>query len=328
MKPLALSRYALSIGALALLAACALRQDDTQPPIVTPGVTPESLGGTTHEPGGSWALPEAAKSDLLYVGGVKHLFMFTYPDGKLVGVIHNPHFAEPAGECVDAAGDVFVTNLASNQIFEYKHGRKRLLKTLDAPAGDELLDCAVDPTTGNLAVTVLEGSGHTSGGVVIFADARGSPETYTAPHIHGYYFCGYDDRGNLFVDGVMLGTFHLAELRAGRSKFVDISLNQKIEEPGSVLWDGKYLAVGDQRVPDVYEFSIDKFAGTLVNTTPINGVNDDRAFWIQGKRILVVNRARRWGVDFFDYPGGGNATKLIFENLTRPNGLTISIAPH
>lgn len=117
MKPLALSRYALSIGAFSLLAACALRQVDTQP-IVTQGVMPENRGGTTHEPSGSWALPEAAKSDLLYVGGVNHLFMYTYPDGKLVGVIHNPHFAELAGECVDASGDVFVTNLASNKIFE------------------------------------------------------------------------------------------------------------------------------------------------------------------------------------------------------------------
>jgi hypothetical protein len=312
----------------ALLAACGA----TQPPIGGPDAMPQSVAIAQHaDRGGSWVLPEAATSDLLYVGGndTAFLSMYTYPKGKLVGVINNPNFSFLAGECVDAKGDVFVSSLINGKIFEYKHGSKELLEILDAPTGEEPLDCSIDPTTGNLAVTSLQGADGARGSVAIYAHAQGSPRVYTAAHVHSYYFCGYDSKGNLFIDGRNLGTFRLAELPAGSSKFVDISLNQTIKLPGSVLWDGKYLVVGDQAAPDVYEFSITGRAGTLVNKIQIDGVSDDRAFWIQGERILVANNpSTHRSVEFFPYPAGGNATKSISKDVTRPNGVTVSLAPH
>ena len=177
MRTLA-SRFALSIGAAAALAACS----QAAPPMAAPGVMPQSRAIAAETDQRSWVSHKAATSDLLYVGTLgRGLSMYTYPEGKLVGVVQNPNFSYLAGECVDGSGDVFVTNLGNNEIFEYEHGSTKLLQTLYAPTSYRGIDCAIDPTTGNLAVSLRR----VRGGAAIFT----------------YFFCGYDDKGNLFVDG-------------------------------------------------------------------------------------------------------------------------------
>jgi hypothetical protein len=319
-----LARFASNMSIAALLAGCG----GSQLPVGTPQ-TPLIKAQIDHV--GSWVLPEAASSDLLYVGSLgRGLAMYTYPKGKLVGVVKNPNFSYLAGECVDAYGDVFVTNLGHNEIFEYQHGSKKLLQTLDAPTGYNSIDCSVDPTTGNLAVSFLHGRKRGPGAVGIYPHAHGSPQIYATPSITAYFFCGYDAKGDLFVDGrPPTGDFDLAEIPAGTKKFIDISVNQKIAYPGSVLWDGKYLAIGDQYAQNVYEFQIKGSQGTLVNTTPLNGIRarlGDRAFWIRGKRIVVATVTS--SVDFFAYPAGGNATKTVSEDVRHPLGLSVSLASH
>jgi hypothetical protein len=104
-------------------------------------------------------------------------------------------------------------------------------------------------------------------------------------------FAGYDDDGNLYVDGTHTEsspTFEFAELPKGTSTFTNITLNQTVGWPGSVQWDAKYTAVGEQVTPDVYEFLVSGSAGTFEHTTPINGVIHDNAFWIQDHRIAVA----------------------------------------
>lgn len=108
---------------------------------------------------------------------------------------------------------------------------------LDTPHHEAPLDCSIDPTSGNLAVTFLSGPHFTKGAVAVYARAQGSPQIYKDPNIYSYYFCDYDSKGNLFVDG-QNGYLRLAELPAGSSKLVDISLNKTLYEPSSVLWNG------------------------------------------------------------------------------------------
>ena len=62
--------------------------------------------------------------------------------------------------------------------------------------------CSVDPTTGDLAVTNFStASGRALGNVVIYEHAKGKPKKrYTDAAISGMLLCGYDDKGNLFVD--------------------------------------------------------------------------------------------------------------------------------
>jgi hypothetical protein len=326
MTPITAARSLLpTVAAAALLAGCG----GSQPPIGTPGAmlqSEPSAIATRADRGGSWMLPEAKTSDLLYVGGNNdYVSMYTYPKGRLVGVIDNPDFYLPSGECVDGSGDVFIPNLGNGKIFEYKHGSTKVWQTLQITGGG--VDCAVDPTTGNLAVTSF-GLG-SSGYLRIFSKARGTPKLYSNRSIYYYYFCGYDGHGNLFVDGQGSDheTFAFAELRRGGKALQNITLNQSILWPGSLVWDGKYVAVGDQKVANVYEFSISGSSGTLVNTTPINGIRFDDAFWIQGKRILVTNGGGSYqSINYFQYPIGGEPTKIVRKDVAGPRGLTVSLA--
>lgn len=102
------------------------------------------------------ALPQAAMparhGDLLYVSDTEtsNVYVFSYPKGKLVQTLTG--FTDPAGECVNKNGDVFITNTGASNILEYAHGGSTVDSTLNDP-GYFPTGCSVDPLTGNLAVT-------------------------------------------------------------------------------------------------------------------------------------------------------------------------------
>jgi hypothetical protein len=60
--------------------------------------------------------PEAKRNELLYVSDYSSpyrsndVLVYSYPQGKLVGKLTG--FTEPAGECVDSAGNVSLPTLA------------------------------------------------------------------------------------------------------------------------------------------------------------------------------------------------------------------------
>jgi hypothetical protein len=313
--------YALSFGAaLGILAGCG----GSQSPVAAPAVVPAGVARSLYAEQSVLA-PENMQGALLYVGGNNNqVTVYSYPDGKLVATLKNPHFSLPSGECVDKAGDVFITNLGTAQIFEYAHGGKTPIATLKAAAKNPS-GCSVDLNNGNLAVTT-QGSG-SGGNVAIYAHARGTPKTYTDPSLYEYFYCGYDNAGNLFVEGLTptTFTFQLAELPNGKSKFTNISLNQSIGYPGGVQWDGKYVVVGDAYVSNLYEFAISGTTGTLQSTTNLKGANDVQQFWIHGHAVIAADHGDSQ-VTFYRYRAGGNPTKTITQGIEFPDGLTLSVA--
>jgi hypothetical protein len=335
MKLAEFGGYALSICAAALLAGCG----GSQPPIAAMPRAAQSLPfvqrnaiGEHDRSGSSWMAPDAVTQDLLYVGGNSgDVTVYSYPKGRLVGTLKNPYFFLPAGECVDKASNIFITDLGANKIFEYRHGGTKPLQILQSAAGDPT-GCSIDPTTGNLAVTSLgRGSG---GNVAIYPPARGTPTTYTDPNIYSYFFCGYDPGGNLYVDGQAYNPkpFKFAELPKGSGSFTDIKLPLKMYFPGGVQWDGKYVAVGDQahesqQTAIIYQFAISGSTGTLKGTTTLNSSNDVQQFWIQGHRIIGGNHPNN-DVQYWNYPAGGNPTKTITKGIGGPIGMTVSLAPN
>jgi len=69
----------------------------------------------------------------------------------------------------------------------------------------------------------------------VFKGARGKPMSYRDPDITEFWFCGYDDRGNLFADGSdyhRLRPFELAKLRNGGGNLTTISVDRKLGGPG------------------------------------------------------------------------------------------------
>jgi hypothetical protein len=317
MKTFDLSRYALGgCVAVAMLAGCG----GSQQPIGAPGAMPQTSALATHaDRGKSWMLPEAKADDLLYISNVYTVTVYSYPKGKHVGTLKG--FYEPFGECSDSAGNVFIAN--GDTILEYGHGGKKPIQTLTL-SGYGSVSCAVDSTTGNLAVTWNKGS--YPGYVAIYPDASGSPALYSIGYMQ-FIFCGYDPAGNLYVDGEASNEnkFLFAELPKGGSSLENITLNQSFEYAGAVQWDGKYVAVGDDEAQNIYQFTISGSSGTLEGTTSL-GDADTVLQWVINKKKVVGADDIPSTVWYWNYPAGGPAVKSITKEVFHPVGATISKA--
>jgi hypothetical protein len=303
-------RYVLTgCVAVVMLAACgALReaQDATQPPIAAPGVVQQTSIATHADRAKSWMLQEAKHDDLLYASVqttccVKYsadVFVFSYPNGKLVGelgVTQDTMF----GLCSDEQGDVFVTGFNTNTtgessyIYEYRHGRPKPIATLLDPLAAD--GCSVDPVTGNLAVAGWTGNQAPSLVVYSRTDGKytGNYTPYYDSEIRWVRWCAYDTNGNLYVDGENgSGPVRLAVLHKGQ--FSDIDLNRSDFAPYSLQWDDGDLVIagyeGSIGPETLLQVHLDGTKASIVGTTTLKDAGhkwgDDSQFFIKGLRVI------------------------------------------
>jgi hypothetical protein len=314
-------RLVLAFVAAATLAGCGEAQ--------IPGTTLGRPALSAHDrvQARSWMLPEAEHGDLLYVANVYTITVYSYPKGKLVGTLSD--FYQPFGECVDAQGDVWITESKFQKIYEYPRGGTKPIHTLQDP-NEQPYGCAVDPTTGNLAVANYSDASGFQGNVVVYQKAKGAPRSYTGYDLYYYYYLGYDPKGNLFVDGQSNGnSFEFGELRKGSGSIAQILLPKAIVGPGGVQWDGQYLAVGDMTDAVIYEFSFSKNYATLEGTTPLSGAGlSVGQFGIAGSSVVTPNQFFSGsGVLIYPYPAGGSPTMSITNGVFYPFSAVISSAP-
>ncbi|HEY2475072.1 MAG TPA: hypothetical protein VGI19_09750 [Candidatus Cybelea sp.] len=296
-----------------------------QPSSGTPSVTaPNAL--RVHSAHHSWMSPAAKGQALVYVSSVltSDVYVYSYASQQLVGTLTG--FTTPYGLCTDKKGDVWVVNDGASQLVEYAHGGTSPLATLSDP-GEYPEGCAVDPQTGNLAVTNFYAQSG-GGSVAIYAGAQGTATLYTDPSISEYRFCGYDNKGNLFVDGVDgSSNFAFAELPKGSGTFTNITLPDKVEWPGAVQWDGKYVAVGDTDASLIYR--VKGTSGTIKSVASLGGSNYVNQFWIAASvrskrhKDTVLAASQDGGVvGYYKYPAGGAATTTI--SVSEPFGVALS----
>jgi hypothetical protein len=265
----------------------------------------------------------AVSQPLLYVSNSEQAsvnvysgFLSKHPTvvGQLTG------FEYPYGACVDATGNVYITDEYAVDVVEYAHGASTPLKTL-ALTGTPI-GCAVDPVTGDLAVSVWEDSQgyNTRGGVFIFSNASGTPALYTDPDLWQMWPPAYDSKGNLFLLGYN-PTVELVELPRGGSGFEQISLGVQINAPGSVLWDGRDLYAVDQQYQGgsstaVYRIAIAGTTGTVRHTTILSDTCSGSAAdvvqpLIIGKIIFGPNHACTNRFDYWSNARGGNPKRSM-----------------
>lgn len=291
---------------------------------------------TAHpDRGRSWMAFDAKKADLLYIAdtGTNDVYVYSYPKNKLEGTLTG--FNSPGGLCVNKAGDVFITNVLGWDVLEYAHGGTKPIATLAQAPYSFPYACSIDPATGNLAVTdIASGAGSPSGegpgSLLIYKNAHGTPRSYSTMY-HPYY-CGYDAKGNLFIDGEGAGfsTFMFGELPKGK-KFTNIALNQSFVLAGGVQWDGSNIAVGDSDSSVIYQFITNGKNGTEVGSTPLMGTNVVWQFWVQGQKVVAPNSyhvgsQNLSNVLFYNYPAGGSATGALGGSVDYPDGVTVSVA--
>lgn len=320
MKNLRNTFLAVFIGTLT---ACS-SSTPTMPPA---GNGVQYIGEPEQTRSHSWSAGTGGGMDLLYVSDSADygpVLVFEYPKGTLVGEITVPS-GIPEGLCSDSAGDVFVTTFSGspNQsyIYKYAHGGSAPVGTLTDPGAAQ--GCAVDRTTGNLAITNNFTASFGPGNVAVYPDAQGAPWLYSDPNIGTFLFCAYDDGGNLFADG----DGALSELPAGGQSFRNISLNQPIS-PSSIQWLKKYqqLVVVDDvssfNPYDIYQIKISGSAGSVTGPTVLKTRHDrsspNAQFWAGDGRIIgpanIGSKAAL--VNFWRYPKGGRPTISI----RRPGG--------
>jgi hypothetical protein len=290
--------------AAGMLAGCG----GSQQPIGTPGAIPRSGAMVMHaERGGSWMLPEATSESLLYVPDhfKNQVDVYTYPSGRLVGRLTG--FKGPQGACVDRTGDIWITDQGSGRVVEYAHGGTKPISTLDLSPFP--VDCSVDPRTGDLAVATIVRA--TTGGLIaIYKRAQGTPKYYLEyPQLFWVYFCGYDDKGNLFVDGQSgpNGQFQFAELPKGGSTLTNLSLSKFIAWPGGIQWDGRHVAVGNLLKGVVYRTS----GSTIVRTVHFQGARGAVDFFIRRGQIIIGTDSGKGVVGIWNYPTGGSPVKTL-----------------
>jgi hypothetical protein len=164
--------------------------------------------------------------------------------------------------------------------------------------------------------------------VAVFSNGSGSPATYLINDLD-VQFCGYDNEGNLFVDGYGHDTA-LYELPAGGSEFTSISLGSPVSDtrPGQVQWDGSYLTIEGLGVVHgvvVYRLSVAGSSATVVGTTTFKGVTRNALqSWIVNNQIFIPYGSRGSGanktkVGVWKYPAGGKAAQIIKSFIKRPN---------
>jgi hypothetical protein len=237
--------------------------------------------------------------------------------------------------CSDKAGNIWITNTSTFQIFQYSR-TGTLLNTLSDPNGYPV-GCAVYKANGNLAVTNLFGNPSGNGTVDVYANATGTPTVYSNPSQTENFFAAYDNSGNLYVDGFGTSGFSLSELPNGSGTMSTINISGgTITFPGGVNWrPATGLIVGDQECSNGScedAVSVSGSTGTITFSTPLFNSNggacdvDQATISPFGKFFAggcitegsAPSSAARW-----KYPAGGEPTNFS-TSVSSPTGAAIS----
>ena len=290
--------------------------------VASPGMLPSSIAS-------------GANGDLLYVAhGEKTgssyfgiLSVLTLHRGKPVATITLPGFG--TGTCADASGNVWVVvgRKARKQYeydaFEYARGGTTPIAKIVIPrTGGVTTGCAVDPTTGNLAVLTGFYQGSAPAHIDVWAGARESkPKRY--PIDFSPIACGYDASGNLFIDGYVGSTvfFELDELPAGGSSTQHVKTSF-YQFPGGIQWDGKYLGVLSGTV--LYRLTVSGYVAHVAGKVDLAKAEAGSPVAIAGRSIAANNGGYGNGLSLWRYPAGGKPAKHLAHLEYPARGLTVS----
>ena len=298
--------------------------------IALAGCAGTGAGTSLPQPPGLQGIkPDGSTGTLIYVseGGTNTVAMLTTaykPAGKLGG-LH-----DPAGLCADSSGDIWVVQSKQAKVLEYAHDNHKSIASVNDANATLPYGCSVDPMTGNLAVTSVNGAKGGGGAVLVYAGAKGAAKVYTSSTLAVAFFCAYDANGNLFVDGLDSNyTFVLQELPAGATALQSVAIKGTIGYPGGIAWDGKYLVIGDNAYAGGRSTALDRLtvSGTTANiasTITLNGTCEVQqfAFAAGGTKVEApdgcINK-----LFVFAYPAGGKATKTV-NNMQFPTAVAVS----
>jgi hypothetical protein len=284
----------------------------------------QAIAASAHI-GQSWMLPEAKGEDLLYVS-FGQVNVYSYPKTKLVGVLRGLHSTGDA--CSDDRGNVWIIQNETT-LLEYAHGSRRPIYALGVPVGMNAAGCAVDPTSGNLAV-IGNTSARKPGTIAVYPGASGTPTLYKWKYLA--YSGTYDTNGDLFIDGAGYNEspeFAAAELHKGSDRLKLVSFGSQTYSlcfyPGPVRWDGTHLVVGCAN--EYSAWTIHDNTATPAGGAFFNNAYQLNDLWIAGSRVIVSSSEGSGSIppiQIYKYPAAGNPIKVITQGV-ESGAVTVSV---
>jgi hypothetical protein len=276
----------------------------------------------------------AAKGTLLYVSdsSLGDVFAFTWPKLHLIGNLSA--LSQPQGECVDRSGNIWIANTNKFEMLAFGHGGVKPIETLADP--DEYpIACSVS-ASGDLAVTNIlskQGGGYGPGSLSIYKAAKGRPTVFSDPTFSKVFFDGYDERGNLFVDGQKgSGAFALAEFDGKSFTALKVS-GATINFPGSIQVTGAYVNLEDQGPSGgnsvIYRTTLRGTTLTVDSAAHLLDGMDCIGSYIYGvgklQRAICPNGTLSApSVNVYKYPAGGSPIKVLDRNVLAPDAAVVS----
>lgn len=272
----------------------------------------------------------AKQTSLLYVSnlGSSQVTVYTYLNGAgllLVGTLKK--FSYPTGMCTDKAGDVWIPDAGTGNVYEYAHGGSTPIDTIEQTGNSRPYDCSVDPNTGELAVANQTGGQYPSGNVKVYPKGSHAGIKYDAPHRAQVNFVAYDDNGNLFADGTdVTDGPGLYELRKGHHAFTTLSVTGgQLRSPGAIQWLNPTLLVGDvsdQGAPQAYKMFVYGTVANVLATLTFADTQDTYGFWRRGERVIVPDHLGS-AVRIYSLPKGSLLATLT-TRVSLPFGTVVS----
>jgi hypothetical protein len=348
-----MKRRSFGYGGL-LLACLALGSCSNSAVSLAPGgnaAVPRFVRGPVHPDRRSSWMSLGAKSSklLLYVGDdeTDDVYVYDYKSGKSVGTLTG--FSGPYGMCVDAKGDIYIANFESQDAVEYAHGGTKILNTYHVSGGTPI-GCSVD-SKGDVAVTSFDPAE-----VDVFTGGNPSDGTsYSGSPCYYLWTMGYDHSGNLIGGGEGEdGGIEFCGLLSGSTSVTSLSFSQKINFPGGTMWDGKYIAVGDQETGGAFQTGIyqstlsgstlTEHTDTVLSATCYNNYSDVVQPFIVGLKNTAANKhqgtivvgSNLWcadgstggQVECWNYPTGGSPVSNVSSPPEEPYGQSVSLPAH
>jgi hypothetical protein len=284
--------------------------------------------------GVSWMKPNLGHQALLYVGNYDNgtVSVFSYNAGQsptLVGTLSG--FTAPLAACGDSRGNVFIGDAGTSTVSEFAHGATTPTEVLQDSQGSPQ-GCAVDPTTGNLAVMNWACSCG-AGNLAIYPNATGSPKIYANPNQPHPEAGAYDSKGNLILDGMNENTANVFEVAKGSTTFTPLTIKGgTIHFSGQVQWDADGLLIGDQEYEGqaasaVYRVTLSGKTLTIHAAIPLTGTIDVFGFVKRGtgESATLAGADVASGNGFvYAFPSGNRLSS--FSGMDGPIGATISQA--
>jgi hypothetical protein len=318
---------------------------------LTPTQSAPSVGAPYASTGSasfSWMSPVAAKAQsLLYVSNLykNDVGVYSYDAGKNLELVGSLKVPDPTGVCSDKDGHIWIASAHPHSIREFAHAGTKQLFIIRFGFAGILGGCAVDPTSGDLAVAITKDDvrfvGH-YGAVWVFPPGSNRGQEYRSSQ--GFYsvsFPAYDNNGNLFVDGTVCRVYYycytapdappgLFELSRGGTYFAQLTLKGvSFNVPAGLAWINPTLLVAENNQNDNdkvvgYKMLVSGGNATLVQTLPFKGAKSVSGI-AERAGVAIVTDPFRGVVSTYSIVNG-NPIDAILKGLDSPYAAAVSQA--